>query len=372
MNAKKSMSHLHPKNRLFGRTDVDERSYSQSESMSEGGSTTYDDDDNPYGESSYAEGYTPGFGNDEGQEYLYANDDSGGTGTVEDMEQAMSYYDQSKVDSITLNHIPPNLVRWNYATAILQFLSSGALIYLTIAFMDDDSGAARAHIFTNLPSHTNEQQQQQSIRHFELFSFAMGWYPVFILGISAINHAMVSTCCQNSYEFYISRNQNRFRWWEYSITTSLLRAMLAQLVGITDLHILLGIFFLAAINMLLLGMVHESVNAEARAFRQRPQNWSAYTLSWFPLLASWIPIVWYFVDAFLTTARTDPDLHVLILVPVMLGFDVLCPLLFWVMWSDTAPWKEYSYVNYEKGFILLSLLSKGTLAWLYVCGELLF
>lgn len=45
------------------------------------------------------------------------------------------------------------------------------------------------------------------------------------------------------------RNANAFRWAEYAISASIMRVLIAQLAGVTDIHLLFTIFFLTATTM---------------------------------------------------------------------------------------------------------------------------
>ncbi len=45
------------------------------------------------------------------------------------------------------------------------------------------------------------------------------------------------------------RNSNAFRWAEYAASASIMRVLIAQLAGVTDIYLLFTIFFLTATTM---------------------------------------------------------------------------------------------------------------------------
>lgn len=86
-------------------------------------------------------------------------------------------------------------------------------------------------------------------------------YGVFgFLALSAIFHALVaSPWGRGRYLADLSREQNRFRWVEYSLSSTLMILMIALVFGIGDIAGLIGIAG-ANVAMILFGWVMEVVN----------------------------------------------------------------------------------------------------------------
>mgnify|MGYP005857872355 CR=1 FL=1 len=205
-----------------------------------------------------------------------------------------------------LNEIPGSLFYWNVAASVFQFVQAAVLFYLS---------------------------SQADTKWF--------WY-VF-------------------YPASFARHQNPFRWAEYAVSASLMRVMIAQLCGITDIHLLFTVFALCALTMLL-GGIHESVNAKARADGFK-QNWYPFVVSWIAHLASWMPIVNYF---FVAVKRGDPPNFVWSIIFILFFLDGTFAALFSLQWCKV--WKFKDYVFGEKGFIVLSFTAKALLAWINYGG----
>jgi hypothetical protein len=259
-----------------------------------------------------------------------------------------------------LNVIPPRLRKWNIAAAIFQFVQGAALFYLS-AQADTDW-----YLYTNFPKTFDERDVAPD--DFgrpgpkEIAGYSVTWYSAVFILLSGLDHFVVSfPGFRGIYEYYIARHQNPFRWFEYAFSASLMRVMIAQLSGVTDVHILFGIFCLAATTMIL-GACHESVNAKARADGYR-QNWFPFWAAWVPHLASWAIIFCYFLTA---VSRGNPPAFVWAIVFILFALDATFAVLFWMQWAKICGFRDY--VKGEIGFIILSFTAKSLLAWLNYGG----
>jgi hypothetical protein len=133
-----------------------------------------------------------------------------------------------------------------------------------------------------------------------------------------------------------------------------MRVMIVQISGVTDIHLLWCIFTLAALIMLL-GGIHESVNAKARADNLK-QNWHPFFAFWFAHLASWLIIFNYF---FYAVSQGNPPGFVWSIIIISILLDGTFALLFTLQWLKIGPFSDY--VLGEKGFILLSFTAKALL-----------
>jgi len=253
-----------------------------------------------------------------------------------------------------LNEIPKALRWWNISACLFQFGQAGALLYL--ATQADFSWP----LYVNFPATFDETAQEGFgvPAPKEVASYSVTWLSGVFLGFSGLDHFLVSFPWINQkYNYYIERYQNPFRWTEYAFSASLMRVMIAQLSGITDLHSLFMIFILTATTMIL-GSCHESVNAVARADGYR-QNWFPFLTAWITHLASWSVIFCYF---FVSVSRADPPNFVWAIIIVLFVLDLTFALLFYMQWGKV--WIFRDYVKGEIGFIVLSFTSKALLAWI--------
>lgn len=259
-----------------------------------------------------------------------------------------------------LNEIPRSLVCWNLAAAIFQFAQAGALFYFA------SQASTQWSLFSNFPQGFEDGEGEESAfaQPFpkEFASFSVTWYSAVFILLSGLNHlATVIPGLRGIYEGYLEVSQSPFRWIEYSMSASLMRVMIAQLSGVTDIHILFSIFVLTATTMIL-GWAHESVNARARA-EDIQQNWFPFITAWLPHMASWAIIFCYF---FVGVSRGDPPAFVWAIVFILFVLDGTFALLFWLQWRKVGRFEDYA--TGEIGFILLSFTSKSALAWINFFG----
>jgi hypothetical protein len=272
------------------------------------------------------------------------------------LDEQISLAEQKLFEIRNLNEIPPSLFKWNLAAAIFQLVQAFALFYLS------SQADTKWFWFTNYPlsldnsSDNNFGQPGPE----QVAAFSITWYSAVFIALSGIDH-LVCIIFQKTYNYYIERHQNPFRWAEYAISASLMRIMIAQLSGVTDVHLLWCIFSLAALTMLL-GSIHESVNAKARADNLK-QNWYPFFASWLAHLASWLVIFNYF---FVAVSEGSPPAFVWSIIFILFLLDGSFALLFTLQWLKIGRFSDY--VVGEKGFILLSFTAKALLAWINYGG----
>ena len=91
----------------------------------------------------------------------------------------------------------------------------------------------------------------------DLFTVNMGYGLVGFLGLSALFHFLVITpAFFTRYKNGLLANHNYFRWTEYSLSSSIMIFLIAQLTGVTDINALVNIFGLNA-AMILFGALQE-------------------------------------------------------------------------------------------------------------------
>lgn len=259
-----------------------------------------------------------------------------------------------------LNTIPKSLFRWNAAAAIFQFVQAGMLFYLS------SKATTKWYLYSNFPENFDDRETAPDTfgqpGPKEVAAYSVTWYSAVFILLSGLDHLSVITPgIRTVYERYIEKSQNPFRWIEYSLSASLMRVMIAQLSGVTDIHLLFAIFCLAATTMLL-GWAHESFNAEARADGAK-QNWFAFNVAFIPHLASWAIIACYF---FVGVSKGDPPAFVWAIIFILFALDGVFALLFYWQWAQK--WRFKDYVQGEIGFIILSFTAKSLLAWLNYGG----
>ena len=190
----------------------------------------------------------------------------------------------------------------------------------------------------------------------EIVTFSSLWLVPAYLFISGVEHMSYLVFPKTSL-WYLERNQNPFRWTEYTFSAPFMKVVVAQQVGVTDVHLLVIIFVLMAVSIQC-AATHEAVNAKARS-ENRPQNWRPFFVGWLGHLTGWSFIFSYL---FTLTSRGGASAALWIIVVMQLILDSGFPVLFTMQWLKIGPFEDY--VEGEKAFIVLSFVNKTLLAWL--------
>ncbi len=170
------------------------------------------------------------------------------------------------------------------------------------------------------------------------------------LYLSAFFHFLISTVGYNRYGDELRHGRNRFRWVEYSLSSTLMIVAIALVSTIGDLAALIGISF-ANISMILFGWVMEMVN------RRGERTW--WSPFWFGCIAGigpWLAIVGYIF----TGDERPPGFVYGIIVTIFLFFNSFA-LNQWLQYKEVGRWSDY--LVGERVYIFLSFFAKSALAW---------
>jgi len=178
------------------------------------------------------------------------------------------------------------------------------------------------------------------------------------LFISAFAHLLISL--PSVFPWYIrnlGKHINYVRWFEYSLSASIMIVVIASLCGITEMVSLFSIFALtAAMNLFGLMMeLHNQTTAKT--------NWMAFILGSVVGVVPWIGIMLYFVRA-----TPSPPVFVYAVVISLIFLYALFPLNMWLQYAKKGLWKNYIWGEY--GYMFLSLTAKSLLAWQVFAGTL--
>lgn len=183
-----------------------------------------------------------------------------------------------------------------------------------------------------------------------MFDVSVAWAAALFLFLSALFHGIVSTVGRRKYESEISLEQNRFRWVEYSISSTLMIIAICLVFGIGDVAGLIGIAG-ANIAMILFGWVMEVVNRPGQ-----PVWWTPF---WFGCLIGILP--WIGLLIYLFGPGDDmPGFVYGIFISIFIFFN-LFGLNQYLQYRKVGRWSDYVYG--EKMYLWLSLIAKSALAW---------
>jgi hypothetical protein len=153
----------------------------------------------------------------------------------------------------------------------------------------------------------------------------------------------------------LRRGRNRFRWVEYSLSSTLMILLIALVTGITDLAALIALAF-ANISMILFGWIMEMVNATDRT------AW--WTPFWFGCVAGigpWLAIAAYIVVNVNQPGAEGPPGFVYGIIFSLFFFFNTFAINQWLQYRKVGRWADY--IHGETVYIVLSLVAKSVLAW---------
>jgi hypothetical protein len=182
------------------------------------------------------------------------------------------------------------------------------------------------------------------------------------LVLSAVAHfAIASPGVFGWYVNNLKRGINYARWYEYSLSASLMIVLIALLCGLYDIAALLMAFALTAVMNLcgLMMEVHNQITEKT--------NWTSYVIGCLAGIVPWIAIAIYFFGSLATAEGTVPT-FVYFILPTLFLFFFSFALNMFLQYRRVGPWRDYLFG--ERIYVLLSLLAKSALAWQVFAGTL--
>lgn len=170
------------------------------------------------------------------------------------------------------------------------------------------------------------------------------------LYLSAFFHFLISTIGFGKYGDELRHGRNRFRWVEYSLSSTLMIVIISLVTTITDLAALIAIA-VVNVSMILFGWIMEMVNRNGE-----PTWWTPF---WFGCIAGIGP--WLAIGAYIFTGDEGPPGFVYgIIISIFLFFNSFA-INQWLQYKEVGRWSDY--LVGERAYIVLSFVAKSVLAW---------
>ena len=184
---------------------------------------------------------------------------------------------------------------------------------------------------------------------------------IFLL-LSAVAHFTVAS--PGVFGWYVSnlkKGINYARWYEYSLSASLMIVLIGMLCGLYDLAALIMAFVLTGVMNLcgLMMEVHNQVTEKT--------NWTSYFIGCIAGIVPWIAIAIYFFGS-LATAEGSVPTFVYFILPILFVFFFCFAVNMVLQYRKVGPWRDYLFG--ERMYVLLSLVAKSALAWQVFAGTL--
>jgi hypothetical protein len=183
---------------------------------------------------------------------------------------------------------------------------------------------------------------------------------VFLL-ISAVAHFSLASFGFKWYVRNLKQGMNPGRFYEYTLSSSLMIVLIGMLVGIWDLGAIILIFTVNA-TMNLFGIMMEYHNQYTEK-----TNWLSFIFGSIAGIVPWVVIMVYFLSAVNSTDANPPGFVYAIIPTIFVFFNIFAVNMV-LQYKKVGAWKDYLFG--EKFYIVLSLLAKTALAWMIFAGTL--
>jgi len=237
----------------------------------------------------------------------------------------------------------PSLRRFNLIAGVVHLLQMAAVLALSTDF----SLPVTATYMTGPPG-------SSFAAPVVVFETPLAMMVALFLGLSALAHFIVaSPQFFGRYGKGLEVKRNYFRWVEYSISSSVMIVLIAQITGIADVTALIAIFGVNA-SMILFGWLQEKY--------EQPGNggWVPFIFGCIAGIVPWLAVLVYVLSPGGPPETSAPGFVIGIIVTIFLLFNSFA----WVQYKQyKAQGKWSNYLHGERIYIVLSLVAKSLLAW---------
>ncbi len=197
----------------------------------------------------------------------------------------------------------------------------------------------------------------------DLFVLPFGILVAVFLFLSALAHFIISVP-EKLFHVYtedLKKGINRFRWYEYALSSSIMIVLTSVLFGVVDIASLLLIFVVNA-TMNLFGLIMEQMNS---GFEKGKVKWGPFVFGSIAGITPWVVIGLYIFGS--GEVADAPWFAWAILASYFFAFNAF-PFNMVAQYLKVGKWKDYLYG--ERTYIVLSLVAKSILAWLVLFGAM--
>ena len=187
-----------------------------------------------------------------------------------------------------------------------------------------------------------------------LFNVPIGLTVALFLGLSALAHFIVeSPKFFPRYSAGLLEKRNYFRWVEYSLSSSVMIFLIAQVTGVADIAALIGIFGVN-LSMILFGWLQEKYEMPGHG------GWLPFIFGCITGIIPWIALLFFVFSIGGPGDTSAPAFVYGIVVSIFIFFNSFA-LVQWLQYKKVGKWSDY--LRGERTYITLSLVAKSLLAW---------
>ena len=184
----------------------------------------------------------------------------------------------------------------------------------------------------------------------QLFDLRTAWVIAAFFFCSAVAHFAVAGPGWTRYASDLLRNRNPYRWIEYSVSSSLMIVVIAQLTGIEDVAALVALVGVNA-SMIAFGWLQERYESPGG-------GWWPFVLGCGAGITPWVAIGIYLIGP---GSSTHPPGFVYAIFFSLFVFFNTFAVNQYLQYARVGRWRDYLFG--ERTYITLSLVAKSLLAW---------
>jgi hypothetical protein len=177
--------------------------------------------------------------------------------------------------------------------------------------------------------------------------------------LSSLAHFLIAYPFNGNYNENLKQGMNPYRWYEYSISSSIMIVLICLLTGIWEIWSLVMVFVLNASTMLF-GYLMEKLNQYTEK-----TDWTPFIYGCITGFTPWVTLAAYFISAIRSTGLEPPTFVYYIIGFYFVLFNIFA-LNMILQYRGTGPWRDYLYG--ERFYIILSFIAKSILSWIIFVG----
>lgn len=236
-----------------------------------------------------------------------------------------------------------SLRRYNVVAAVAHALQAAAVVVLS-----NDFALPVTATYLEGPPGTPGGEQVT------LFDVPLGPAVAGFFALSSLFHAAVASPWGfPRYTAGLAQSRNYFRWVEYSLSSTLMIVLIAQITGITDAAALLGLAG-ANVSMILFGWLQEKYHTPGDG------GLLPFAFGCIAGVFPWLAVLVYLVAPGSTSGAEPPGFVYGIVFSIFLLFNVFA-LIQWLQYRRIGRFADY--LVGERAYITASLVAKSLLAW---------
>jgi hypothetical protein len=179
---------------------------------------------------------------------------------------------------------------------------------------------------------------------FVLYNAPLAIGVAIFLGLSSLAHfIVVSPQFFPRYIAGLAAHRNFFRWVEYSISSSVMIVLIAQVTGISDVT-----------DLILFGWLQEKYEEPGSG------GWVPFIFGCIAGIVPWIALSFYVFAIGGAGEEKAPTFVYFIVLTIFVLFNIFA-LVQWLQYKKVGKWSDY--LRGERTYITLSLVAKSALAW---------